>query len=155
VSRLYSLVNVSKVEPIERPRKTRTMTTTSFIYNTIYKLYISATERRPLPNAALLSNSLRYSISLHTVRLDSRHLLRILLIQYCIEYCLTHRYCKNTEIPSQSIIYTNYMHIMHTTRGLSPVTTTMHTSTSYAYNYTSFYWPTYMQNDTSHTRLYA
>jgi hypothetical protein len=145
VSRLYSLVNVSKVEPIERPRKTRTMTTTSFIYNTIYKLYISATERRPLPNAALLSNSLRYSISLHTVRLDSRHLLRILpRFQYC-----------NTEIPSQSIIYTNYMHIMHTTRGLSPVTTTMHTSTSYAYNYTPFYWPTYMQNDTSHTRLYA
>jgi hypothetical protein len=142
VSRLYSLVNVSKVEPIERPRKTRTMTTTSFIYNTIYKLYISATERRPLPNAALLSNSL-----------DSRHLLRIDSNTARILPPLA--YCKNTEIPSQSIIYTNYMHIMHTTRGLSPVTTTMHTSTSYAYNYTPFYWPTYMQNDTSHTRLYA
>jgi hypothetical protein len=74
VSRLYSLVNVSKVEPIERPRKTRTITTTSFIYSSIYKQHISATERRPLPNAALLSNSLRYSISLHTVRLDSRHI---------------------------------------------------------------------------------
>jgi hypothetical protein len=154
VSRLYSLVNVSKVEPFERPRKTCTITTTSFIYSSIYKQHISATERRPLPNAALPSNSLRYSISLHKVRLDSRHLLHIPHLTSRIEYCIgSNTRILHTKIPSQSIIYINYMHIMHTTRGLSPITTTMHTSTSYAYDYTCCYWPTYMQNDTSHTRL--
>jgi hypothetical protein len=108
VSRLYSLVNVSKVEPIERPRKTRTITTTSFIYSSIYKQHISATERRPLPNAALLSNSLRYSISLHKVRLDSRHLLRIPHLTSRIEYCID---SPNTAYQNTISVY--YIYKLH------------------------------------------
>ena len=47
----------------------------NFIYLQYYvQQHISATERRPSPNAALPSNNLRYSIFLHTVRADSRHL---------------------------------------------------------------------------------
>jgi hypothetical protein len=58
-------------------------------------------------------------------------------------------------------VYSNYMHanyilcIQRTALRLNRLIY-MHNSTSYAQyvGYTSFYWPTYIQNDTSHTRLY-